>query len=158
MPAGLSECALKTEGQPSASPACGARTRSGAACDRAPEGGHRRCRLHGGAPDTGAPRGNNNARKHGRYSAKSRELRAIGRIQIRTADLLKARLAALEALAFGDDCRIEIAEKRVAQCMQRLVKAALALDRVLAERGDEEGQRRLVEGALRLAAATTAIA
>jgi hypothetical protein len=35
--------------------------------------------------------------------------------------------------------------------MQRLLKAALALDRVLVERGDEEGRRRLVEGALRRA-------
>jgi hypothetical protein len=35
--------------------------------------------------------------------------------------------------------------------MQRVVKAALALDPVLVERGDEEGRRRLVEGALRLA-------
>ena len=31
--------------------------------------------------------------------------------------------------------------------MQRLLKAAVALDRVIAERGDEDG-RRLVEGAL----------
>jgi hypothetical protein len=34
--------------------------------------------------------------------------------------------------------------------MRRFVKVALALDRVLVERGDEDGRRRLVEGALRL--------
>ena len=66
------------------------------------------------------------------------------------ADLARAQLAGLNALAHGDDCRIEIAEKRVAQCMQRLLKAALAADHVLAERWDEEGRRKLVEGALRL--------
>ena len=33
--------------------------------------------------------------------------------------------------------------------MQRLLKAALVLDRVMVERGDEDG-RRLVEGALQL--------
>ena len=27
--------------------------------------------MHGGAPDSGAPRGNQNALKHGRYSAKA---------------------------------------------------------------------------------------
>jgi hypothetical protein len=34
--------------------------------------------------------------------------------------------------------------------MQRLQGAARGLDRVLVERGDEDGPRRLVEGALRL--------
>lgn len=33
-----------------------------------PEPGKRRCRLHGGAKGAGAPRGNNNALKHGYYS------------------------------------------------------------------------------------------
>jgi len=35
------------------------------------------------------------------------------------------------------------------EARERVLKAALALDRVLVERGDEDG-RRLVEGALRL--------
>jgi hypothetical protein len=48
----------------------------------------------------------------------------------------------MELIAQGDAHRIEAAEDRVAHCMQRLVKAALALDRVLAERGDEDGRRR----------------
>ena len=34
--------------------------------------------------------------------------------------------------------------------MQRLVKAAVALDRALAERGNDDGRPRLVEGAFRL--------
>lgn len=46
---------------------CGARTRSGAPCKRAPMEGKTRCKLHGGA-STGAPKGNSNAVKHGFYS------------------------------------------------------------------------------------------
>ena len=30
--------------------------------------GKRRCRIHGGAAQSGAPRGNRNARKHGRFT------------------------------------------------------------------------------------------
>ena len=62
----------------------------------------------------------------------------------------------MESLAQADAHRIEGAKARVVFCVQRLRKAALVLDRVLVERGDDEGRRRLVEGALRLAA-TTAI-
>lgn len=48
---------------------CGARTRSGDGCKAAamPNG---RCRMHGGG-SPGAPRGNRNAWKHGRYSAEA---------------------------------------------------------------------------------------
>lgn len=66
------------------------------------------------------------------------------------ADLARAQLAVMESLAQEDVRRVQAAEERVAQCVERLVAAALALDRVLAERGDDEGRRKLVEGALRL--------
>ena len=49
---------------------CGAKTRSGAPCKSAPVTGRRRCRMHGGAPGSGAPSGSRNGNfKHGRYSA-----------------------------------------------------------------------------------------
>jgi uncharacterized protein YjcR len=48
---------------------CGAKTRSGGTCKRAPLQGKTRCKLHGGASPGGAP-GNSNARKHGIYSKK----------------------------------------------------------------------------------------
>lgn len=54
--------------------------------------------------------------------------------------------------AHGDAHRVEVAEQLVSRCMQQLVRAAFLLDRVLVERGDEEGRRRLVAGAMRLAA------
>jgi hypothetical protein len=147
-------CAVENEEQPSHPPTCGARTRSGAPCDRPPEAGRRRCRLHGGAPSTGAPRGNTNARRHGRYSGQTREIRALGRLLNRVAELAKAQLAVANSRSHGDPQRVEIAENRVSTHMQRLSKAALALDRVLVERGNEGG-RRLVEGAVRLAWLTT---
>jgi hypothetical protein len=33
--------------------------------------GKRRCRMHGGAPGSGAPLGNQNALKHGHYTAQA---------------------------------------------------------------------------------------
>ena len=49
------------------SPRCGARTRSGSPC-QSPAMPNGRCRMHGGK-SPGAPKGNRNAWKHGRYSA-----------------------------------------------------------------------------------------
>ncbi len=51
---------------------CGAKTRSGAPCQRPALAGKKRCRLHGGA-STGAPKGNKNSLKHGIYSRVIRE-------------------------------------------------------------------------------------
>nr|WP_276576984.1 HGGxSTG domain-containing protein [Bradyrhizobium sp. CW7] len=46
---------------------CGARTRAGKSC-QSPAMNNGRCRMHGGR-SPGAPKGNRNAYKHGRYSA-----------------------------------------------------------------------------------------
>jgi uncharacterized protein YjcR len=50
------------------SPRCGAKTRSGKSCRSPAVDGKKRCRMHGGAPGSGAPRGNKNAVKHGLYT------------------------------------------------------------------------------------------
>ncbi|MBO1903998.1 HGGxSTG domain-containing protein [Microvirga sp. 3-52] len=48
---------------------CGAKTRLGEPCKRSPAPGKVRCRLHGGAPGSGAPKGERNGNwKGGRYS------------------------------------------------------------------------------------------
>jgi uncharacterized protein YjcR len=47
---------------------CGAKTRSGKPCRSPAVQGRKRCRMHGGAAGSGAPRGNENARKHGLYT------------------------------------------------------------------------------------------
>ena len=61
------------------SPRCGAKTRSGSPC-RSPAMRSGRCRMHGGK-SPGAPIGNRNALKHGRYTAEAikrrRELAAL---------------------------------------------------------------------------------
>jgi hypothetical protein len=58
--------------QPDADRACGAKTVSGP-CPTAPEPGRRRCRMHGGAPGSGAPKGNQNALKHGLFTREELE-------------------------------------------------------------------------------------
>lgn len=64
-----------------ASPRCGARTRTGGARRAPAVRGKTRCRMHGGAKGSGAPKANRNARKHGLFSraaiAERREIRAL---------------------------------------------------------------------------------
>jgi hypothetical protein len=60
---------------------CGAKTRSGAACRSPAVSGRKRCRMHGGARGSGAPRANRNARKHGLFTrdaiAERRQIQAL---------------------------------------------------------------------------------
>lgn len=67
---------------------CGAKTRSGSPC-RAPAMANGRCRMHGGG-SPGAPKGNRNALKHGRYTAEAtaerREIAALIRAMREIAD------------------------------------------------------------------------
>ena len=60
---------------------CGAKTRSGSVCRSPAVHGKKRCRLHGGAKGSGAPRANRNARKHGLFTgdaiAERRQIRTL---------------------------------------------------------------------------------
>ena len=67
------------------SPRCGARARSGAPCRSPAVAGKRRCRMHGGAKGSGAPRGNTNALKHGAFTREALERRARLRGLLREA-------------------------------------------------------------------------
>ena len=64
-----------------ASPRCGAKTRASGACRSPAVRGRKRCRMHGGAPGSGAPKANQNARKHGRFTrdavAERRRIREV---------------------------------------------------------------------------------
>lgn len=63
-----------------ASPRCGAKTRTSGTCRSPAVHGRKRCRMHGGAPGSGAPRANRNACKHGMFSRAA----IVERRQIRT--------------------------------------------------------------------------
>nr|WP_305803833.1 HGGxSTG domain-containing protein [Bradyrhizobium sp. ORS 278] len=52
---------------------CGAKTRGGKPC-LSPAMANGRCRMHGG-PSPGAPKGNQYALKHGRFAARTIQLR-----------------------------------------------------------------------------------
>ena len=64
-----------------ASPRCGAKTRSGGASRSPAVHGKKRCRMHGGAQGAGAPKANQNARKHGLFTrdaiAERRQIQAL---------------------------------------------------------------------------------
>ena len=47
---------------------CGAKTRKGSACRSPYVSGKKRCSMHGGAEGSGAPKGNQNALKHGMFT------------------------------------------------------------------------------------------
>ena len=60
---------------------CRAKTRKGHPCKTPPIKGRRRCRMHGCAKGSGAPKGSQNALKHGYYTkeniAKRSEMQKI---------------------------------------------------------------------------------
>ena len=74
-----------------AAPRCGAKTRRGSPCRAPAANGKGRCRMHGGAKGSGAPKGNQNAFKHGAYSKDSIELmKQIKAMMLESEELLKA--------------------------------------------------------------------
>ena len=75
------------------SPRCGAKTRSGKPCRSPAVTGKQRCRMHGGARGSGAPKDNKNALKHGTFTRDAMRKRAA----------LVALIA--EAREFLDDLR-----------------------------------------------------
>ena len=59
-------------GNPNSAPRCGAKTRKGRPCRAPAVRDKKRCRMHGGAKGSGAPKGNRNAQKSGIYSTQSK--------------------------------------------------------------------------------------
>jgi uncharacterized protein YjcR len=77
-------------GPMSASPRCGAQTRRGTACKAPAVAGKSRCRMHGGAQGSGAPKNNKNALKHGTYTREAFEQRTeLRRLIVETVKLVK---------------------------------------------------------------------
>jgi len=56
---------------------CLAKNRQGKPCKRVKAKGKKRCYMHGGAAGSGAPKGNSNALKHGKYTAENLARRAM---------------------------------------------------------------------------------
>ncbi|HZK82381.1 MAG TPA: HGGxSTG domain-containing protein [Humisphaera sp.] len=54
-----------------ASPRCGAKTRKLGPCRAPAVRGQTRCRMHGGAPESGAPLENQNARRRGLFTGEA---------------------------------------------------------------------------------------
>jgi hypothetical protein len=71
-------------------PRCLARTRGGKPCQSPAVNGRRRCRMHGGAPGSGAPKGNRNALRHGRYAAQTIAMRRAIRTLLQASRKLTA--------------------------------------------------------------------
>ena len=57
------------------SPRCAAKNRNGSSCKSPAVTGKPRCRMHGGAFGSGAPRGNKNAIKNGYYTTDAKAYR-----------------------------------------------------------------------------------
>ena len=72
---------IRNTGPMLASPRCGAKTRSGGSCRSPAVYGRKRCRMHRGAKGSGAPKANQNARKHGMFTrdaiAERRQIQAL---------------------------------------------------------------------------------
>jgi hypothetical protein len=72
---------IRNTGPMLASPRCGAKTRSGGVCRSPAVHGKKRCRMHGGAQESGAPKASQNARKHGLFTrdaiAERRQIQAL---------------------------------------------------------------------------------
>jgi hypothetical protein len=71
---------------------CGAKTRSGRPCMSPRVTGKKRCRMHGGAAGSGAPKGNRNALKHGLYTReameRNRQLQRFAQLSRRVLELI----------------------------------------------------------------------
>jgi hypothetical protein len=75
-----------------ASPRCGAKTRSGKLCRSPAVRGKNRCRMHGGAAGSGAPKGNINAFKHGLFTREAIAERRSLRMLLRDSGALIAKI------------------------------------------------------------------
>src|SRR3954454_12534141 len=97
---------------------CGARTRAGGLCRRPKLAGRPRCRLHGGAPGSGAPAGVRNGRytdgEHTREAkAKRRWVRQIVRAAL-TGDAMSSTLLPAAPAAAERDIDLPRPKPRVA--------------------------------------------
>jgi hypothetical protein len=75
-----------------ASQRCGAKTRKSGSCKSPPVHGKTRCRMHGGAPGSGAPKENKNALKDGIFTKQAIESRKQLRALLRQSRKLLQKI------------------------------------------------------------------
>lgn len=82
---------MKTIINPMEISTCGAKARTNGhqPCRKRPIVGKRRCYMHGGAPGSGAPKGNKNALKHGLKTREAKDQRSSVKEAIRKWRKLK---------------------------------------------------------------------
>jgi hypothetical protein len=80
-----------------ASRRCGARTRAGTSCRSPAVSGKKRCRMHGGSPGAGAPRGNQNALQHGLHTRAAIDQRRRLRDLVRQSGRLVRQIGLVKA-------------------------------------------------------------
>lgn len=68
------------------SPRCGAKTRRNTECRAPAAKNKKRCRMHGGAKDSGAPAGSKNAIKHGFDAKEVKELKKAIRLLLQSLE------------------------------------------------------------------------
>ncbi len=73
-------------------PRCLAKTRRATLCQSPAVKGKNRCRIHGGAKGSGGQKGNQNALKHGKYSAEYLDQRKYRKELLRDARILLGRV------------------------------------------------------------------
>jgi hypothetical protein len=83
---------VRNTGPMLASRRCGAKTRSGKTCMSPAVSAKRRCRMHGGAAGSGAPRGNKNALKHGRFTREAYAERRLVRSLLQESRALISKI------------------------------------------------------------------
>jgi hypothetical protein len=94
------------------SPRCGAQTRSGKRCQSPAVLGKKRCRMHGGAPGSGAPRGNKNALKDGLYTREAIEERWNLHALLRQSRLLIQRIKRYDHTAGDFELSLNLGDGR----------------------------------------------
>lgn len=122
---------------------CGARTRRDGRCQGLAVNGRQRCRMHGGAPGSGAPVGNRNAWRHGRYSHATHERRALMHLLDAVNAAVDAELRVLHVVARGEVEVFEQAARLAEEQHEHVRRAAMAMEKYLIKAGQVDEAREL---------------
>ena len=140
---------MRNTGPMLASERCGAKTRSGKTCMSPAVSGKSRCRMHGGAAGSGAPRGNKNALKHGRFTPRShraerRLVRSLLQEHASTISRSDSRPSGRRPISLAAALRPRPFFTLLLPCTARLAESDALTDPVLVEEFDAGQLKRLL--------------